>query len=223
MKFQDLLKYQKNILSTLKGVVTLMRDPGKTDSVYDIEDGLHAIEATRLAVEYAKSQPGVAPLFAERYLAPSPNLEALLQLPPESLGYAYAKYITDAGFDPNFYRKEVVTDDVTYFFMRMRQTHDVWHIVTHFGVDVKGELGLKAFELAQVRRPLAAMLVAGGVLECLIKHPETMSELLDQIALGYRLGMQAQPLLAQKWEEHWERPLTEWRSQLGIELPRSLH
>ena len=200
--------------------MTLVRDPEKTDSVYDIEDGLRNIEATRFSVEYAKAQPGVAQLFAERYLAPAPDIDALLQLPPGCLGYAYASYITGAGFDPNFYRQETVTDDISYFFMRMRQTHDIWHIVTNFGVDVKGELGLKAFELAQVRRPLAAMLIAGGVIETLLKTPEAMNALLDQIAAGYRLGTQAQPLLAQKWEENWEKPLVEVRSQLHLDQLR---
>ncbi len=66
MKFQDLLNRQRDVISTLKGLVTLVRDPEQTDSVYDVEDGLKNIEATRLAVEYAKSQPGVAPLFADR-------------------------------------------------------------------------------------------------------------------------------------------------------------
>ncbi len=216
MRFQALLKRQRDVLSTLKGVVTLIRDPEKTDSVYDIEDGLRNIPATRLAVDYAKTKPGIAQLFEERYLAPSPDIAALLQMSPDALGYAYAQYITNAGFDPNFYRKAAVTDDISYFLMRMRQTHDIWHIVTNFGVDEKGELGLKAFELAQVRRPLAAMLVAGGVLETLLKKPEAMDNLLEQISLGYRLGNQTQPLLAQKWEENWERPLADWRSHLGL-------
>jgi ubiquinone biosynthesis protein Coq4 len=218
MQFQELLRRQRDVLSTLKGIITLIRDPEQTDSVYDIEDGLRHIDATRLAVEYAKSKPGVADVFAARYQAPSPDLDALRQLPPESLGYTYAHYITEAGFDPNFYRKEVVTDDISYFFIRMRQTHDIWHLVTDFDVNVEGELGLKAFELAQVRRPLSAILVAGGVIETLIKNAEAMDSLLEQIARGYRMGNRAQPLLAQKWEENWDRPLSEWRSQLDIDL-----
>lgn len=218
MNFQVLLSRQRDILSTLKGLITLIRDPEQTDSVYDIEDGLRHIEATQLAVDHAKAQPGVAQLFAERYIAPAPDIPGLLQLPAESLGYAYASYITKSGFDPNFYRKESIDDDISYYFMRMRQTHDIWHIVTQFGVDVNGELGLKAFELAQVRRPLAAMLLAGGIVETMLRTPEAMTALLEQIALGYRLGNQAQPLFAQKWEEDWQKPLAEWRTQLGLEV-----
>lgn len=35
MKFQDSLGRQRDVLSTLKGAMTLIRDSEKTDSVYD--------------------------------------------------------------------------------------------------------------------------------------------------------------------------------------------
>ncbi|MFN5219896.1 MAG: hypothetical protein ACK5FE_03170, partial [Cyanobacteriota bacterium] len=36
------------------------------------------------------------------------------------------------------------------------------------------------------------------------------------VAFGLELGCLAPPLLAQRWEEHWERPLADWREELGI-------
>ena len=214
------LRQNLDFLSTLKGVVTLLRDPTQTESVYDVEDGLRHTKATKLAVEYVKSKPEVAALFQERYLAPSVNLETLLQLSPDSLGYVYATYIKDSGFDPNFYRLVKVEDDVSYFLLRMRQTHDIWHIVAGFSTDVFGELGLKAFELAQTHRTMSAVLIAGGLLSTLFKHPEQLDKLLDQIAIGYRLGVKAKPFFAKKWEENWEKPLIEWRQELGIETTK---
>ena len=211
------LRQNLDFLSTLKGVVTLLRDPAQTESVYDVEDGLRHTKATKLAVEYVKSKPNVAALFQERYLAPAVNLEDLLRLPTESLGYSYAIYIKDSGFDPNFYRLLKVEDDISYFLLRMRQTHDIWHIVAGFSTDVFGELGLKAFELAQTHRTMSAVLIAGGLLSTLFKHPEDLDKLLEQIAIGYRLGAKAKPFFAKKWEENWERPLLEWRQELGIE------
>ena len=211
------LRQNLDFLSTLKGVVTLLRDPAQTESVYDVEDGLRHTKATELAVEYVKSKPNVAALFQERYLAPVVNLEDLLKLPTESLGYSYAIYIKDSGFDPNFYRLLKVEDDISYFLLRMRQTHDIWHIVAGFSTDVFGELGLKAFELAQTHRTMSAVLIAGGLLSTLFKHPEDLDKLLEQIAIGYRLGAKAKPFFAKKWEENWERPLLEWRQELGIE------
>lgn len=217
MRIEELRKLNLDFLSTLKGLVSLMRDPAQTDSVFDVEDGLRNTKAAQLAVDYAKSQPGVAELFEERYFAPVPDINALLNLPSDSLGHVYASYLTESGFDPNFYRKVPIDDDVTYMFMRMRQTHDIWHVVTGFGSDVNAELGLKAFEIAQVHRTLAAMLVSGGLLRTLFKTPEQLDGLLEQVAIGYRMGARAKPFLAQKWEEHWEKPLDEWRSELNIQ------
>jgi len=205
-----------DFLSTLKGALTLVRNPEKTDSVYDIEDGLRHTKATQAAIAFVQKDPAVARLIAERYLPPPLNLEALAQLPADSLGYIYARYIRDAGFDPNFYRPIDVVDDVSYVLLRMRQTHDVWHIVAGFDTNVAGELGLKAFELAQTRRTMAAVLVCGGLLKTLFNTPDQLDAVLDRLASGYRMGINAQPLLAQKWEEQWERPLTEWRELLDI-------
>lgn len=218
MFIKDRQRRNIDYLQTLKGVVTLLREPGKTDSVYDVEEGLRNIKAAKLSADFLKSKPEVAAIIAERYLAPEPDMEALLKLPKESLGYGYASYLTEAGFDPNFYRKIQVVDDVSYVFLRIRQSHDIWHIITGMKTDVIGELGLKGFELAQTRRPMSIILLAGGLLRTLLSSPEDLDMLLDRIAVGYRMGAKAKPFMAQKWEENWEKPVSEWRAELGIEL-----
>lgn len=218
----DLHSLNLEFLSTLKGAVSLLRDPSATESVYDVEDGLRHTKAAQLSVEFVKRHPDVAALIHERYLAPPPNLEQLQCCPPDSLGFVYANYITESGFDPNFYRTLPIEDDISYVFMRLRQTHDIWHLVAGFQTDVSGELGLKAFELAQTHRTMAAILLAGGLLQTLLKTPEQLDLLLDNISTGYRLGCQAQPFLAQKWEHHWEKPLNQWRTELGIPVSISL-
>lgn len=216
MKFSDLRRFNLDTLVVLKGVLSLVRDPKQTDSVYDIEDGMRHSEAMAIATQHMLAQPGVAELAKERYLAPMPDIPKLLQYPEGSLGSAYATYIKTCGFDPGFYRTIVVDDDTSYLLLRLRQTHDIWHVVTGFSVDVPGELGLKAFELAQTRRTMAGILIAGGFIKCLIQTPSELDRLLDTISIGYRMGVHAKPLLAQKWEQHWDKPLTVWRAELGI-------
>ncbi|XWK86762.1 MAG: Coq4 family protein [Phormidium sp.] len=218
MFLKDRQRRNIDYIQTIKGVVTLLRDPGQTDSVYDVEEGLRNIKAAQLSVDFLKSKPEVAAIIAEGYLAPQPDMDALLKLPKESLGYAYASYLKEAGFDPNFYRQIEVVDDVSYVFLRIRQSHDIWHIITDMKTDVIGELGLKGFELAQTRRPMSIILLAGGLLRTLLSSPEDLNLLLDRIAVGYRMGAKAKPFLAQKWEENWEKPLLEWRAELGVEL-----
>ncbi|WP_448604541.1 Coq4 family protein, partial [Thermoleptolyngbya sp.] len=93
---------------------------------------------------------------------------------------------------------------------------DIWHLVTGFETSVFGELGLKAFELAQTRRPMSIVLICGGLLKTLTDAPESLDGILSDLSKGYRMGVEAKPFLAQKWEEHWERPLAEWRQELGI-------
>ncbi len=207
-------------LQAMKGVISLFRDPTKTESVYDIEDGLRNTKATQLAVEFVKTDPNVAELIAERYTPPHLDMDALLALSADSLGHIYATYIQNSGFDPNFYRKIEVQDDVSYMLLRMRQTHDIWHLVTGFDTDVAGELGLKSFELAQTRRMMACILLSGGLLRTLSKSPSDLGIVLECIALGYRHGSKAKPLLAQRWEEHWSKPVSDWRKELGIETTK---
>jgi len=210
-------KIDLDLLGVVRGAIALVIDPSKTESVYDVEDGLRHRRATTLAVEFVKQDLGVAQIFAERYLAEPPDLEQLGQLPEGSLGRVYADYLRDSGFEADFYRSLEVEDDASYFLLRMRQTHDIWHLVAGFNTDVPGELGLKAFELAQTRRPLSAVLLSGGVLSAVFKAPETIGPLLEQIAIGYRLGSTAKPFLAQRWEEHWERSLDDWRELLNFQ------
>ncbi|MDX2097589.1 MAG: Coq4 family protein [Leptolyngbyaceae cyanobacterium bins.59] len=216
MQFPQRIQRTLAQFTLYKGCLSLLINPGNTHAVYDIEEGLHYSPATRFAVNYVKRDPNVAPILQERYLAPAPNLEALLQCSPDSLGYQYATSLIQAGFDPNFYRPIAVKDDTTYLFMRLRQTHDIWHVITGFGTDVVGELGLKAFEFMQTRRPVAIVLLAGGFLRLLIRCPQSLPELLRQISRGYELGMFAKPLLSQKWEEQWDKSLTQWRRELNI-------
>jgi ubiquinone biosynthesis protein COQ4 len=218
MKFNDLRRFNLDTLIVLKGVLSLIRDPQQTDSVYDIEDGMKHSAAMTAATRYMMAQPEIATIAAERYLAPTPDIPKLLQCPPNSLGYAYANYIHTAGFDPGFYRSMAVEDDTSYLLLRLRQTHDLWHVVTGFATSVPGELGLKAFELSQTRRTMAGILIAGGFLKCLLQTPDELDQLLDNISRGYRMGLQSKPLLAQKWETNWDKSLAKWRSELGIKV-----
>ena len=221
--FGKLRSLNLEFLTTLRGTVTLLMDPSRADATPDIEDGLIKLKATQMAVEYVLSKPGVAAIVADRYLSPPPDLVALAALPEGSLGQCFAAYMSETGFDPNYYRKLDIVDDTTYVLTRLRQTHDLWHLVTGLGSDVNGELGLQAFCLAQVRLPLPIVLLAGGLMKTLFTAPDEIGNLLDRIAIGYRLGMQAGPLLAERWEDHWERPLQQWRDQLRIDLAQTAH
>lgn len=121
-----------------------------------------------------------------------------------------------AGLQPDFYRQLDVEDDYSYIAMRLRQTHDFWHIITGFGTDLAGEVGLHAFTLAQLRSPLAVAIIAASVTYAL-KSSSPLNLLVEKIQQGWQMGENAHPLLAQKWEEDWEKPLSQWRFDLKVE------
>ena len=202
--------------STLKGVVGMLRNPEHTESVFDIEDGLKPLKATDNVVDYVRGDEGVARMIEERWLASPPDVASLARMPRATLGWCFAHHLIDNGFDPDYYRKIEVKSDVDYVLMRMRQTHDLWHVVTGIDTSREGELSLKAFELAQIRRPMAAVITCGGVMRYLVHSPDELGTVLDAISHGYWLGHHAKPMLAQRWEEGWERPLADWREQLNV-------
>ena len=208
---------QTEYVNGLIAFVDYARDVSKTDSVFDMSEAFRHTDSNKLATEYMKSLPGVQELIAERYLAATPDIEALLKLPEDSLGYVYAYKMKAANFDPEFYRKIPVLDDTTYLALRIRQTHDIWHTVTGFGTDVAGEIGLQGFYLAQTHGPLSVAIMAGFILNTLLKSSEHLTQIMNAMSQGYNMGIKAKPFLVQKWEENWEKPLAEWRAELGVE------
>jgi ubiquinone biosynthesis protein Coq4 len=207
-------------LKAVKGFTVFANNPNQTEAVFDIADGLWHIDLYEQFIEHAHSQPAVAQILQERYLASTPDLERLLECPQDSLGYHYAVAMKQAGLQPDFYRKLDVEDDYSYIALRLRQTHDVWHIITGFGTDLAGEMGLQGFTLAQMHSPLAVALLAASVTYAL-KSSSPLSPLIERMYQGWRMGETAHPLFAQKWEEDWEKPLTEWRADLKVEAARA--
>ena len=215
-----LLTNVKNLFRTLRAtkafVTLLFDDSGNLAPVLELSTTLVDTHAFQLAVADMKSVPEVAEIIAERYMAPSHDLEVLLQYPKDSLGYTYASSLKQAGFQP--LTAEVAIDsDSSYVENRWLQTHDIWHIITGFDTSEIGEIGLQAFYLAQFQLPLASMLIANALIATTVFQPEALSLLLSAIAKGWEMGQTAKPLIAQKWEEAWEKPVSVWQVELNVQ------
>ena len=203
-------------LTLIKGSFGILINPDNTETVFDIEDGLRRSESTSELLRFTTQDPGVRRMMQERYLKPVPNTDELRTLPEGTLGRAYVKHLDTHGYDPNYYRKIDVKDDTDYVMMRIRQTHDIWHVVTGFDTHPLGEIAIKGVELSQTHRPMAAVICAGGIFRYMLKQPEEFGNCIESIAAGYHLGLEAQSLLAVKWEEMWDRPLAELRESLNV-------
>ncbi|MCC5639087.1 ubiquinone biosynthesis protein [Nostoc sp. CHAB 5844] len=211
---------QPSIVRKLKGIkafVTLLFDEsGNLEPVWELSNSLVDSRSFQLAIATMIKNPEVANILAERYIAPPHDLAALLQYPPDSLGYTYASQMQELGLQTIEAGIEI-NSDTSYVENRWQQTHDIWHIITGFDTSQIGEIGLQAFYLAQFQLPLASLLIANALIAVTVWQPQTLSLLLMAIARGWEMGKNAKPLIAQKWEEAWEKPVAVWRKELNVQ------
>jgi len=205
------------LLETLKGFMHFVQDPSQTTSVFEIQRGLSHQPISLRNVEHMLSNAAIKSLADEQYQPARPSLTQLIQLPESSLGYCYAKSLLDAGFDPDFFETIDVIGPGTYLDLRVRQTHDIWHIMTGFGTDLAGEVGLQAFQLCQIYSPLSVLISAAGILHCMTLGLE-LDPVLVAIHQGIEISRTKVPLLSVKWEEHWDVPVEELRETIGLRM-----
>lgn len=204
-------------LAIVKSSVSMLFGDYSLQTVGDLTYGLLATPAYDLVAHHLNQDPACAALIRDRYIPPAHDLDTLLTLPTDSLGYIYAAQMKKAGFDPNLHAGMTAKSDAEYVELRLSQTHDLWHIVTGFDTSEIDEIGLQAFHLPQFPYPLGTMLVANSLISTTLMEPDMLPKLLAAIAQGFQMGKTTKPLFAQKWEEGWEKPLTQWQMELKLQ------
>src|SRR5581483_1426369 len=77
------------------------------------------------------------------------DFDALRRLPDGTLGREYVRFLDDNHITPDVFQKPEIGDDrIAYVMQRVRQTHDLWHVLTGYTPDVPGEILLQAFTYA---------------------------------------------------------------------------
>lgn len=180
-------------------------------------------------VEALRALPGAEAFLAERYLPPLVTLDDLAASPDGSLGHAYRTWIVDNGLEPNLTKKQHdifyellergrldrMPDDVRYAFVRGYMLHDYLHTITGFGADIAGELGMAGFHYAQLRSNYHAMRVAVTTAHVAFVNPRHAASAMDALSNGWIMGQQWKNIHFVKWEEQFDRPLADIRSEYG--------
>ena len=144
------------------------------------------------------------------------DLDQLAALPAGTLGHEYAKFLRSRGFTPEVFDappEDIADPRAQYVVQRIRQTHDLWHVITGCDTDPAGEIALQAFTFAQTRAPSTAILAIVGTLRG-FGHTRALP---SSVARAYRAGARAEKLATFPWEDHWATPLVELRALLGVE------
>ena len=149
-------------------------------------------------------------LLAERprLNARTVSLEAMMAAhPPRSLAHAYAAYFAANNIIP-FEPPELPVDtDFDYVATRLREAHDVLHVVTGYGTDDVGELELQWFQFGNLGRgPLPViMLIAFIALGRMRKFG--WRKTLRRVVAAYRRGRRSRALASVVWEDYWHLPV----------------
>jgi ubiquinone biosynthesis protein COQ4 len=205
-------------LQALRCFVVLARDPRRLDVVFDLRASLDDPAVLEPIVRRLSADPRVARALAARPRVGRLELASLRALPEGSVGRVYAEWMTRMGLSPEAIPELPASSELEYFPAHLYETHDLWHVVTGFGPDVPGELGLQAFYLAQLGGPLPLAILAAGLLNTL-GHLDDADARMDAITEGYRLGKASEPLFGLDWRALLSRPLVDVRRELGIPTP----
>jgi len=205
-------------LKMVASLATFLKNPGSLNSIFAVSNSIKDGPLGEQTVRHLLSDRHFKALVDEGWRPDPIDLQKLQTLPEGSLGRCYADQLISQGITPDtLIDPSPVTNANEFVIHRLKETHDIVHVLTGFGVDGISEIGLQGFNLAQNRSPLAVMLIFGSMLSSL-QNDDPLEPLLRALAHGFQMGLDAELVVGRKLEEGWERPLQEWRKELRLPL-----
>lgn len=208
----------------------LIENPDETEHVFVVIRCLSGRGFNRLMRRVRKHPMGARIVKEQRNLIPLlSNREYLLGLPEATLGHQYGRFtLAEQISAEGLAAASLVTRngnasplrneglEAEAFGARLRDMHDLWHVVTGYSRDVLGELALLAFTYEQTRdrgigyivRNVERRMRKGG-------NAEISGFLREASARGRGAAF----LPSADWEALLERPLEEVREELRVGLP----
>ncbi|ABW25249.1 Coq4 family protein [Acaryochloris marina] len=191
------------------------------NEVFDISDLLRDSPQMERCLTWMREDAATAQMIEAQYLGSEYDLEKMLQMPEGSLGWTYARVMSALGYEPHFYRLRNIEKDADYVINRIRKTHDLHHILTGFSMDDFGEAGVLSVTVAQTGYPGWILINLLGMLLDFFGGPQDngidVEYDYDILSTGIKIGRDAKPLFPVKWEERFEQPLDDLRSEFNIQ------
>lgn len=215
-------------IEAYKGYRELSKDPERTEWVFVIIQALSGADNARNSTKMKKTAAG------RDLLARQPEIldvlcdtERLKAMPLGSLGRTYYEFLAVenlsaeglvAASDINRIDRET-TPEGEWMGKRLRDTHDLWHVLSGYGRDRLGELCLLAFSYPQTGTRGFAFIAMMGALRARKLIPGV--PVVKAAWEAYKAGRKATWLPAVEFEKLMERPVVELRRELGIPAPKT--
>ena len=208
----------------------LMENPDETEHVFVVIRSLSGRSFSQLMRRVRNDPMGAQIVKERRNLIPLlSNREYLLGLPEDTLGHRYGRFtLAEQISAEGLAAASLVTreGDATplgnegleaeAFGARLRDMHDLWHVVTGYSRDILGELALLAFTYEQTRNRGIGYIVR-KVERRMAKNGN--AEISGFLREASARGRRAAFLPAADWEALLERPLEDVREELRVGPP----
>lgn len=203
----------------------LLKDKENTEEVFYIFEALPWRNLRSSAEQFLRSERGQALRASEPSLPAILDDHAALRLMPEgSLGQVYCDFMEREGlsaqglvdeFEKFARNHEKFDDQFTWYLNRMRDVHDLLHVLTGYGRDALGEACVLAFTYSQ--QPSPAHLFIGYMAGLNIrKQTRGNGPVLKAVREGQKLGKACPRLCEQSITALLPLPIEQVRRQLNI-------
>jgi len=204
------------------------------DDKEDTEQVFHIIEATKGRKSHKQAWEFIRSPLGQRFLSEERDIPALLDdherwsdLPANSVGRHYMDFMKREGLTAKglvyeshkWAPPESRPQDLTeWYFNRLRDTHDLFHVLTTYGRDALGEAALLGFSYSQNHNNGILFIAFAGARQ-IKKTTGTKAPIYGAIREGKRLGKAAAKLAHLDVEALLREDIDAARERLGIGEP----
>ncbi|MCX9146125.1 Coq4 family protein [Erythrobacter sp. WG] len=215
-------------LKVLRHFGKLVEDKEDTEQVF------HIIEATKGRRSHAQAHDFIASPQGQRLLRQGASIPAMLDdharwadCGPETVAAHYIAFmkregLSAAGLVAESHKwappESLPKDQTQWYFDRLRDTHDLFHVLTGYGRDALGEVSLLAFSYEQ-NHNLGILFIAYAGARQIRKVSGTRAPIYAAISEGRRLGRAAAKIAHQDIEALMRENIAAARARLGIGRP----
>lgn len=200
----------------------------------DTEQVFHIIEATKGKASHQQAWDFIQSPQGQRFLRDEVNIPAMLDnhvrwadCGPDSVAAHYIAFMKREGLSAaglvaeshKWAPPESLPQDLTqWYFDRLRDTHDLFHVLTGYGRDALGEASLLGFSYEQNHNKGILFIAYAGARQ-IKKVTRTKANLFDAIREGRALGRAAAKIAHQDIAALMAEDINEARARLKIGKP----
>jgi ubiquinone biosynthesis protein COQ4 len=204
------------------------------DDKEDTEQVFHIIEATKGRRSLAQAHEFIASDEGQRFLRDEVDIPAMLDdharwadCGPNTVAAHYIAFmkregLSAAGLVAESHRwappESLPKDKTQWYFDRVRDTHDLFHVLTGYGRDALGEVSLLGFSYQQNHNKGILLIAYAGARQ-IKKVSGTKAPILAAIKEGRRLGRAAAKISHQDIAALMREDIGEARARLNIGKP----